>query len=337
MSRKRVVAMAHGAIVLAAYRPDAELFTRQLRSIRNQSERDWTCIVVADGETAEIAATMAAAVGDDDRFRLVGDGSRLGFYLNFERGLRSVPADAEWVALSDQDDFWYPEKLERLLTYLDRYSLVSGQARLVEHPSGIVLGETERRSLGPLHTALNNQFTGSLCVLRSELLRVALPFPRASTRAAAHDHWLAVVAECDAGAVVVDEIVQDYVQHGANVFGDPSRDRGALRARVRNVRRFADDYEGAHNPAAIARMTFWAFVGWRQLMVQAIADRRPGGALHPKLDRVYGRGRRFWSAVRVLRRASSERYVPATFVVAYLASWLSGVLVNGRRLPRAPR
>lgn len=321
-----------GAIVLAAFEPDVELFRRQLQSIRDQSVRDWICVVAVDGEVAPVAGAVRGAVGDDPRFRVVGDGTRLGFYLNFERGLREVPPGTEWVALSDQDDVWSPDKLARLLPSLGHASLVSGQARLVEHPSGRTLGTTARRGRGMAMTVLNNQYTGSLCVLRASLLSAALPFPRISTRAAAHDHWLAVVAEAADGALTLDVVVQDYVQHAANVFGDPSREERGIRARLANVRRFADRYEGSHSLPALLRMLFWVFVGWRQLMVQTLAAREPGKVPATVL-RAFGPGRRFAVAMRMLRAARSEGYVPSAFVVSYVASWVAGILIRGRRRP----
>ena len=62
---------------------------------------------------------VAEIVGDDPRFEVIGWDDNLGFYLNFERLLLAVPDDAAWVALSDQDDRWYPDKLERLVPLLD--------------------------------------------------------------------------------------------------------------------------------------------------------------------------------------------------------------------------
>ena len=52
--------------------------------------------------------------------RLYRHEAKLGFYGNFERALSLVPANAELIALADQDDEWYPEKLEVLATRLER-------------------------------------------------------------------------------------------------------------------------------------------------------------------------------------------------------------------------
>ncbi|MGL3149840.1 glycosyltransferase [Microbacterium sp. A82] len=319
-----------GAIVLAAYSPDPELFSVQLRSLQAQTVRDWECIISVDGERAPVAALVAELTNADERFRVIGDDSRRGFYLNFEHGLRAVAEDAAWIALCDQDDRWDQDKLERLLPHLDDVSLISGQARLVQHPSGTVTGVTDRQDHGAVLTMLSNQFTGSLCLFDREILDDALPFPRVSTRVATHDHWLAVVAGAHRGTRIVDDVVQDYVQHDANVFGDPSRlEKTGIAASVRNVLGLAERYEGSRSPRALARMTFWTYVGWRQIMFDTLQARR--SSIAPGMDALFGAGRRWGALNRLLQSAQRDGDVPRRFVLEYRASWLAGALSGGRR------
>ncbi|WCD92541.1 glycosyltransferase [Microbacterium sp. nov. GSS16] len=323
-----------GTIVLAAYEPNPELFARQISSLRGQTLQDWECVISVDGDDSTVRRVVAEAAGEDPRFRVIADGTRLGFYLNFERGLAAMDPTTSWVALCDQDDYWYPEKLETLVPHLDEVALVSGQARLVTHPDEVTTGFTERRDLGGIMTTLNNQFTGSLCVLRGELATRSLPFPRMSTRAAAHDHWLAVLAAADGGTRILDDVVQDYVQHDSNVFGDPSRldGKAGLRAvvsAIENARAFTRRYEPTGSLLSMMRMYFKVYVGWRQLMAMTLASRVPDG--DARIVSVFGVERRFWPTWRMLRDARRAGHAPARFVIEYLGSWMMGVVIGGRR------
>lgn len=323
-----------GAIVLAAYSPDPELFARQLRSLQDQSVADWECIISVDGERAPVATLVTDVVGDDARFRVIGDDTRRGFYLNFEAGLRSVAPDTAWVALCDQDDRWDREKLAVLLPSLAESSLVSGQARLVQYPTEELLGVTDRQDFSLPLTVLSNQFTGSLCVFDADILTTALPFPRVSTRVATHDHWIAVVAGAHRGTRVLTDVVQDYVQHDGNVYGDPSTLGGfhPLRS-LRNVFDQAQRYEGSRTLAAIARMTFWTYVGWRQLLLDTLTSRMNPTPHDAALAvSAFSAHRRYRTLSRLLSSAAQRGQVPRRFAREYRTSWLCGTLVRGRSL-----
>lgn len=211
-----------GVICLAVYRPDPGLLRVQLESIAAQTLTDWTCIIGIDGRDPDAAREVRDIVGSDARFVVHEYPDRLGFYRNFERVLAEANPDAGWVALADQDDLWYPRKLEIMVPLLESHALVAGQARIVDLRAGDAAAPdavTVRvmHGLGPL--LLDNCITGSLSVLRTPLLRVALPFPE-PTDAAYHDHWLALCADVDGGIKILPDVVQDYQQHAANVIGE---------------------------------------------------------------------------------------------------------------------
>jgi|UPI0004146EFD hypothetical protein len=324
-----------GTVAMAAYNPDPELFARQLRSIRDQTHRDFECLISADGRPDRVEELVEAALGHDERFRVIGFDDRVGFYGNFERVLAAVHPESNWVALSDQDDYWYPNKLETLLPHLADHSLVSGQARVVEYPSDrVVSADTRRLDLTVPYFTLTNQFTGGICVLRREVLATALPFPRMATPSEVHDHWLALCAATQSGTLVTSDIVQDYVQHGGNAIGemlsDASKvDPGSSWATVRSI---SDRYEGGHGPRAVARSVFKVSVGWRQLMVETLALRAPRSTAIGQLVALYGRQRRLVHTFRFLREARRRDLVAARSVVEYLGGWIAGWFIGGRSM-----
>lgn len=234
-----------GVICLAVYQPDEMLLRRQIDSLRNQSLSTWTCLVGIDGSNFATEAIVETAVAGDDRFKIYASKTRLGFYRNFERLLADVPRNADWVALCDQDDRWYPEKLERLVARLPQATLVSGQARLVHVSTRTGLetdlkAVTSRTFYGLGELVLDNAVSGALAVFRTELLEVALPFP-GPTDVAYHDHWLGICAALLDGILFLEVPVQDYVQHEQNVVGEEDNatfrrfSRLLARAKTQNV------------------------------------------------------------------------------------------------------
>ncbi|MFJ6653182.1 glycosyltransferase [Microbacterium sp. NPDC091313] len=321
-------AAAGGCIVLAAFRPDEKLFRTQLRSIQAQTLDAFVCLVVADGDAEAIEAIVRRAVGDDGRFRVIGYQDRVGFYRNFERGLAAVPDDVEWVALSDQDDRWYPDKLRTLVPALEGVALVSGQARVVRDDDGRVLASsTGRRDVGARALVLENHFSGALCVFRRELLATALPFPALPGPAEVHDHWLAVCASALGGVRVVDDVVQDYVQHGANVLGETDRSRRGWRQVLRRRLAAARADGDSSRVRAWARSVYVVNAGWARVMTDTLAA-RVTSSTSTDLQRLYGRGRRARITMPVLAKEVAARRLHPRNAAVYAAGWAAGGLTG---------
>lgn len=292
-----------GAIALAAYEPDPQLFARQLRSLQDQTLGDFVCIVSADGGAGRVRELVDDATAGDARFRVVGFDERVGFYRNFERALAEVSHEATWVALSDQDDVWHPNKLDRLVPLLADHTIVSGQARVVEFPSGRVIEPTtHRRTVDALSLTATNQFSGAMSVFRREVLDLAVPFPGMPTRVEVHDHWLAVCAAVLGSTLVVDDVLQDYVQHAGNVLGEVAEASGRIRpaSAVKTLLAAGDRYAGSRSPAGLARALYDLGYGWRAQMTRALSARIPPSATLSELQRVFGAGSDGRHALRYL-------------------------------------
>ena len=244
------------------------MLERQISSIRNQTSRDWRCHVGIDGVDLEAAELLRELVAEDERFVIHDFPDNVGFYRNFERLLAGVDTDSPWIALADQDDYWYPEKIERLLSTLaiDSVKLVSGQAKLTS-PDGVASGITQRRARGLSSLLLDNQVTGSFSVLASEVLVSALPFPE-PTDVAYHDHWLGVVAACLGDVVIVDEVLQDYVQHGGNVIGEQAGESNI----ANRLTSLSARSNGFRNSVRYVSHHRW---GWRVEMARLCLERIP--------------------------------------------------------------
>jgi glycosyltransferase involved in cell wall biosynthesis len=222
------------AICMATFEPDMELFRAQIDSLRSQSDTGWLCLISDDHSGLERFNEITEALAGDRRFVISRADRRLGFYRNFERALELVPADAELVALCDQDDRWFPEKLEVLRGALGTAVMVYSDQRLVD-ADGRVRRETLWEGRRNNHTNLAslliaNSATGAATLFRREVTELALPFPD-SPGWQFHDHWLALVALASGDVAYVDRPLYDYVQHAGAIFGDVSQTRPESSAR----------------------------------------------------------------------------------------------------------
>jgi hypothetical protein len=211
------------AVCMATCDPPLHLFNRQVESIIAQTHTNWVCIVTDDSLHAAAIAHIAGLAERDSRFRVYRNPSRLGFYHNFERCLALVPPEAGFVALSDHDDDWRPEKLATLLAgFDDDTSLVYSDMRIVTGEGECLsptYWTTRRNNFTDLASLLvANTITGAAAVFRRELLDYILPLPDRHGLAF-HDHWIAAVAMALGKIGYVKRPLYDYVQHGRNVIG----------------------------------------------------------------------------------------------------------------------
>ena len=254
------------AICMATFEPDLSLFETQLQSLRSQSDERWICLISDDCSSPERYERIRQTVGEDHRFAISRSELRLGFYRNFERVLAMVPAEAELVALSDQDDRWDPDKLRVLRSALGDAVLVYSDQRLVD-ADGKVLRDTLWKGRSNNYTSLAsmlvaNTITGAAAMFRRELLEVALPFPD-TPGFQFHDHWLAVAALAAGDVAYVDRPMYDYVQHPGAVFGDvthgaeahPRAGRLSAIFRLRNTLAISTAWRAAYFYGYLARET----------------------------------------------------------------------------------
>src|SRR3954452_5880759 len=202
---------------MATYNPPVELFRRQIDSIRAQTHRNWVCLISDDHSTPEKLEEMREVLGEDRRFLLSREERQAGFYRNFERALSMVPRGVDYVALSDQDDWWRPEKLATLIDNLgpgDR--LPYSDMRIVDE-KGELISDTYWSFRKNNHTdfaslIIANTVTGAASLFDRDLLSDVLPFPP-PTETGYHDHRTAQAARAPGGISYVHEPLYDYVQH----------------------------------------------------------------------------------------------------------------------------
>lgn len=301
------------AICMATFEPDPRLLERQMGSIREQTHANWVCLVSDDGSSAERLEHLRALIAGDERFVLSVAAERLGFYANFERALGMVPAEARFVALADQDDHWYPEKLAALLAGIGEAQLVYSDMRIVDE-QGAVVSETFWRGRRNNYTdlaslLLANTVTGAASLFRRELLDLVLPFPE-PVGDPFHDQWIAGVALAVGEIAYVDRPLYDYVQHGAAARGHEAAmrpwaagrlvDRGDPKGSWGRVRAHADrSYETNVRRIALSAREIEKRAGGRMAPDKARAVRRLA-----RLDRSPAAVP--WLALRSLRRLAGR-------------------------------
>ncbi|WGH80222.1 glycosyltransferase [Jannaschia ovalis] len=249
-------------LILMCTRNGEAFLQPQLDSIAAQDHRDWRLWVADDGSTdgtVRLLHRFARRHRGRHAVRVL-PGPCLGATTNFLTLLchPELPLGPEMhVALSDQDDVWYPDKLSRALRRLAEWDgprpVIYGAAAV--HGPG---GRTGRRPRNPsdLRRAfVENPIAGHSMVLPPEtmrLVRAAGPPPGVPF----HDWWLSLLVLAAGGRAILDPVpALDYRQHDGNLMGSPSGPGAALRRLARLTDGTFGRWIAANCAALIARRT----------------------------------------------------------------------------------
>ncbi len=146
----------------------------------------------------------------------------------------------DYYAFADQDDYWYPEKLQvglDLLKDCTGPSISFANARLVDgalNPLGRnVYKNPPRRDFYSL--VYGSNIIGCTMVLNSALVRLAQEKPMPADLFM-HDYYMLNLCTLYDGTVVYDPNPHmDYRQHGGNVIGAKWTKADALKDRIRRI------------------------------------------------------------------------------------------------------
>lgn len=273
------------AICMATFNPPYELFREQIKSLKLQTHRNWVCIINDDGTRPELYDKVRYLVKGDTRFFFTQNKTRQNFYVNFQESLKRAPNDAEFIALCDQDDVWYPDKLETLLAgFHDDVQLVYSDAKVVTE-GGHVQSESfwvNRRNnytdLSALMVA--NTITGASSIFRATLLQEIMPFPKPIGHVF-HDHWIGLVALFKGKINYIDRPLYDYIQHAEGVIGHNYNEWSGLKSAARDMLRALPRRKEMAGRAAIfmkQSLADYQFVLQKVMFARTLLLRNPGAA-----------------------------------------------------------
>jgi len=208
------VAEKRVSIALATYNGERFL-AEQLDSFLSQTRLPDELVVGDDSSSdGTLAILRAFAARAPFPVRVVVNSPGLGPAGNFAATI--ARCDGDVVLLSDQDDIWRPDKIARMVAWLDahpRHLMVLHDAALVDG-SGRALGMTMGQQLEAVGTPPALGLVAGCCMA---LDRRLARFYASAPKTRYHDAWLTSVADLLGTRGYIAEPLIDYRRHGANV------------------------------------------------------------------------------------------------------------------------
>ncbi|HXB06212.1 MAG TPA: glycosyltransferase family 2 protein [Puia sp.] len=232
------------SVVLGTYNGEAHL-REQLDSLLAQTYSPLEIIAIDDGSSDATVAILKEYASRDSRIRVVVNENNLGFIRNFEKGCSL--AAGRWISLCDQDDYWMPEKIEKMVEAIGEYPMVYCDSVLCDErllPLGDRISDLVHYQSfdDPRQLCVFSRMYGHATLITRQLFERSRPF----LKEVPHDGWLAYHATLYGGVLYLPEVLVKYRQHAGNVFGvvgrkkkpDPAekaqkRERELARIRIR--------------------------------------------------------------------------------------------------------
>ncbi len=205
----------------------------QLQSFAKQSilpDEIVICDDCSNDNTVEIIEDFKKNSGLN--IRIIRNPHNIGVIKNFEKAITSTTGDI--IFLSDQDDYWFPQKLEEYTNAFQNnrdVDFIFSDVQIADQDLNVLSGSlfTEEQKLYPKRFVNSNLInimsfismklsaSGATIAFRRDLLTYILPIPKINHLL--HDGWIEKIALSTRNCIMLPEPYSKYRQHDNNFDG----------------------------------------------------------------------------------------------------------------------
>ncbi|MGI8581842.1 MAG: glycosyltransferase [Chitinophagaceae bacterium] len=204
------------SVVMCTYN-GSKFIDEQIESILNQDYSNIELIILDDNSTDGTWQMLNSWRKKDLRIKIYRNEYNVGYNKNFEKAIQL--ANGEFIALSDQDDIWMPQKISKLVNAFQDDKISLSHNRSVRFEDGRL-----RLKSASLHYHFKgndtrklfmfNQVNGHDIMFKKKFVQKFLPIPDGMM----YDWWIAVIATCYGRIASVNEYLVHHRIHSENSF-----------------------------------------------------------------------------------------------------------------------
>ncbi|MBW2606228.1 MAG: glycosyltransferase family 2 protein [Deltaproteobacteria bacterium] len=217
------------SIALCTYN-GARFLSDQLKSIVSQ-HRQPDEVIVCDDSSSDGTGKILHGFAKNAPFpvKLFFNEQKLGPTNNFDKAIRLC--EGNLIALCDQDDVWYPQKLKQCERFFDEKPDTGGvfcNAEVTDQnlhslgydiwqKSAFTVKEQQKVVIGNALSVLIKHYivTGATLIFKADLKPIVLPIPSYWF----HDAWIALLIASVSSLSFIHEPMMKYRQHSDNQLG----------------------------------------------------------------------------------------------------------------------
>ncbi|MBS1507154.1 MAG: glycosyltransferase family 2 protein [Bacteroidetes bacterium] len=170
-------------------------------------------LVISDDNSSDESVEIIKSYRDE-RVRILAPRQFGNPVRNFEYLLTNCEGDN--IFLSDQDDVWHPEKINKMKVSLQTHDLVVCDCSLVDNERNIKVDsffEFNQVRSGLVRNLIRNSFVGCCMAFKRNLKEAALPFPKGIPM---HDQWIGLLGLRSFSVKFLPEVLVEHRLHQRN-------------------------------------------------------------------------------------------------------------------------
>ena len=214
------------AIILGFYE-GYEFINKQLKSIFDQTHQNFIIFVSDDNSKNSFSIEkLNISERNKKKIRVGFRNKNIGYAKNFLNALVSINDYFDYYAFSDQDDIWYPQKLEKAIKSLEKYpdnqaNLYGSRTELIGASEDMKIGKSIEFKKSPsFQNALTQNIFGGNTMVFNRTAFDLICSSKINQKIIAHDWWCYQIISGAGGNVFYDKnIYLKYRQHNNNIIG----------------------------------------------------------------------------------------------------------------------
>lgn len=199
------------SVCIATYNGENYIY-QQLESILKQIG-DGDEVIISDDSSTDRTLEIITSF-DDNRIKIFSNQKFKSPIFNFENALNHAQGDI--IFLSDQDDIWHENKVEKMINSLQEADMAVCDCVFIDDNAEVIVEsyfDIAKSSPGVIRNLRKNTYFGCCMAFRRKILKKALPFPKDIPM---HDIWLGFVSDMFFKSVFLNEKLTYYRKHNNN-------------------------------------------------------------------------------------------------------------------------
>ncbi|MGI6104566.1 MAG: glycosyltransferase [Raoultibacter sp.] len=214
------------SVIMSLYKPNELFLAKQLDSINAQDYANIEVVIRNDYPEDINREEFIREHLTNFPFRYYHGNENLGYVKSFEELV--LLAQGEYIAFSDQDDLWLPNRIgDGILPLIDGSVLSSCDRSIIDQDDKIILASWKESHPNAPETnwktgdaitqraAFTCYSIGMATIVKAEVAKAATPFPVDT----GHDLWVTLYASEIGTCAFIDKALVQYRRHGDNITG----------------------------------------------------------------------------------------------------------------------